>query len=140
MATLTDSVIANGGKVIGIIPQFMVDKAWIHPALTETIITSGMHPRKQLMAQKSNACIALPGGIGTLEELLEIIAWKQLGLYSQTVVILNTNNYYSDLFSLLNRAEKERFIPEKTDNLWLIAQTPQDAIEIILDFPPKGNL
>jgi uncharacterized protein (TIGR00730 family) len=131
MAAVTDAAIAKGGNVTGIIPQFMVDKGWLHPALTETIITSGMHPRKQLMAEKSDACIALPGGVGTLDELMEIVAWKQLGLYPHPIVILNINGYYNRLLDLLEQAQKEKFIPENRLHLWSVAQTAQEALDII---------
>jgi uncharacterized protein (TIGR00730 family) len=140
MAAVTDSVIANGGTVIGIIPQFMVDNGWVHSSLSEMIITSGMHQRKQLMAEKSDACIALPGGVGTLDELMEIIAWKQLGLYSNPIVILNTNSYYDDLLALLKRAEKEKFIADNSLPLWSVAQTVEEALDIILNYSQGDNL
>ena len=110
MAQVTDAVLENGGKVIGILPQFMADTFGGHPSLTERIVTPDMHTRKQLMAQRSDACIALPGGIGTLEELLEIITWKQLGLYSKPVVILNTQGFFNDLLQMLKKIEREHFM------------------------------
>ncbi|MDR1632406.1 MAG: TIGR00730 family Rossman fold protein [Dysgonamonadaceae bacterium] len=129
MAQVTDAVLENGGSVIGIIPQFMVDKQWCHPSLTECIVTPDMHTRKQLMAQRSDACIALPGGIGTLEELLEIITWKQLGLHSKPVVILNTNGFFDDLLRMLARAERELFIHHPHPPLWTVAETPEEALK-----------
>jgi uncharacterized protein (TIGR00730 family) len=129
MAAVTDSAIANGGRVTGIIPQFMVDKGWLHPGLSEVIITNNMHERKQLMAQRSDACIALPGGVGTLEELLEMIAWKQLGLYSGEVIILNINHYYDSLLTLLKQGQEEQFIPN-APALWLVAVTAQEAVNL----------
>jgi uncharacterized protein (TIGR00730 family) len=132
MAAVTDAVIGGGGSVSGIIPQFMVDRDWLHPSLTETVVTSGMHPRKQLMAEKSDACIALPGGVGTLDELMEIIAWKQLGLYPHPIIILNINDYYNDLLALLKRAQKEKFLAESPALLWSVASTAKDALDILL--------
>ena len=76
---MADAVLQNGGEVTGVIPHFMVDQGWHHTGLTELIEVESMHERKRLMAEKSDAVIALPGGCGTLEELLEIITWKQLG-------------------------------------------------------------
>ncbi|MDR0508035.1 MAG: TIGR00730 family Rossman fold protein [Dysgonamonadaceae bacterium] len=131
MATITETMIANGGKVIGVLPQFMIDKGWVHPNLSETVVTENMHQRKQWMADKSDACIALPGGAGTFDELMEIIAWKQLELYRHPVVILNTNGYYERLLAMLNHSKEEKFIPEEYDDLWSVAQTPQEALEII---------
>lgn len=134
MAAVTDSAIANGGRVTGIIPQFMVDKGWMHPGLSEVIVTNTMHERKQLMAQWSDACIALPGGVGTLEELLEIIAWKQLGLYSGKVIILNINHYYNSLLALLKQGQEEQFIPD-APALWSVAGTAQEAINLATAHP-----
>jgi len=129
MAQVTDSVLENGGRVIGIIPQFMVDNGWGHPSLTECVVTPDMHTRKQLMAQRSDACIALPGGIGTLEELLEIITWKQLGLYSKPVIILNTNNYFDDLLRMLTKIRQEHFTYHSLASLWTVAETPEEALK-----------
>jgi uncharacterized protein (TIGR00730 family) len=129
MAAVTDSAIANGGKVMGIIPRFMVDKGWMHSGLNDVMVTNSMHERKQLMAQCSDACIALPGGVGTLEELLEIITWKQLGLYSGRIVILNINHYYNPLLALLKQGQEEQFIPDAPDG-WSVAETAQEAINL----------
>ena len=91
MATVSDAALDAGGKVTGVIPSFMVEQGWHHQQLSELRITDTMHERKQLMADLSEGVVALPGGCGTLEELLEIITWKQLGLYIHPIVILNTN-------------------------------------------------
>jgi uncharacterized protein (TIGR00730 family) len=138
MAALADSVIANGGRVTGIIPQFMIDKGWMHPGLSEVIATRDMHERKRLMAQRADACIALPGGVGTLEELLEIIAWKQLGLYSGKVVILNINHYYDSLLALLKHGQEEQFIPD-APALWSVAVTAQEAVNLATIHPDDAN-
>jgi len=130
MATITDAVLENGGNVCGVIPQFMYNRGWVHPAIKEVIITPDMHKRKQTMADKSDACIALPGGVGTLEELLEIITWKQLGLYTKPIVILNTAGYYNDLFAMLDKADKEQFI-HFPSIVWEVANTPKEALSLI---------
>ena len=96
MCTVSDAALAAGGTVTGVIPHFMVEQDWYHKGLTELIEVETMHERKQLMANLSDAVIALPGGCGTLEELLEIITWKQLGLYLNPIVILNINHYYEE--------------------------------------------
>ncbi|MDR2804219.1 MAG: TIGR00730 family Rossman fold protein [Dysgonamonadaceae bacterium] len=129
MAQVTDAVLENGGRVIGIIPQFMVDKQWGHASLTECIVTPDIHTRKRLMAQRSDACIALPGGVGTLEELLEIITWKQLGLYVKPAVILNTNGYFNDLLRMLAKVEQEHFMHHVHPPLWTVAETPAEALK-----------
>lgn len=94
MSATADAVLAAGGEVTGVIPHFMVEQGWQHKGLTEMIEVENMHQRKQKMADLSDAVIALPGGCGTLEELLEIITWKQLGLYLNPIVILNTNGFF----------------------------------------------
>ena len=96
--------------------------------LTEQIVTSTMHERKQKMADLSNAVIALPGGVGTLEELLEIITWKQLGLYKHPIVILNTNNYYSALLEMFDNMIEQNFMHERYRNMWTVVDTPEEAI------------
>ena len=130
MAAVTNAVLKNGGNVCGVIPRFMFDKGWIHPAIEEVIITPDMHSRKQTMADKSDACIALPGGVGTLEELLEIITWRHLGLYPKPIVILNTNGYYDFLLAMLEKADREHFIHVKP-TAWQVATTPEEAIDLI---------
>ena len=115
----------NGGKAIGVIPQFMVDQNWHHTGLTELHITGSMHERKQMMAKMSDAVIALPGGCGTMEELLEIITWKQLGLYEKPIVILNIDGYYTPIVEMLNKAVKEQFMKEEHAMLWTVADTPE---------------
>jgi len=129
MAQVTNAVLENGGRVVGILPQFMVDQYGGHPFLSERIVTPDMHTRKRLMAQRSDACIALPGGVGTLEELLEIITWKQLGLYSKPIVILNTKGYFNDLLRMLEKAKREHFLYHSHSPLWTVAKTPEEAFK-----------
>ena len=131
MAAVTNAVLENGGYVCGITPQFMFDNGWIHPSIQEVIITPDMHSRKQTMADKSDACIALPGGVGTLEELLEIITWKHLGLYTKPIVILNTCGYYDHLLAMLAKANKEHFFHVNPTVTWQVATSPEEAIELI---------
>ncbi len=107
MGALTDAGMAAGGRVVGVIPQFMVDRGWCHAGLSETIVTADMHERKQTMARLADAAIALPGGVGTLEELLEIITWKQLGLFDGPIIIVNTSGYYRNAWSCRRRAVYE---------------------------------
>lgn len=128
MGAVINSVLQHGGKVKGVIPKFMVDSGWGHPHLTEQIVTGSMHERKQKMADLSNAIIALPGGVGTLEELLEIITWKQLGLYNHPIVILNTNNYYSALLAMFDNMIEQNFMHVRYRSMWRVVDTPEEAI------------
>ncbi|MEG1616086.1 MAG: TIGR00730 family Rossman fold protein [Bacteroidales bacterium] len=131
MASLTDGVIDNGGSVKGIIPRFMYEEGWYHPNIDDLILTDSMHERKSLMAEHSDAVIAMPGGCGTLEELLEIITWKQLGLYFNPIVILNINGYYDPLIQMFNQAIEESFMKPEQSELWMVANTPQEALELL---------
>ena len=110
MRSVADAVLENGGEVTGVIPKFMVEQGWHHTGLSKLVEVESMHERKQLMADLSDAVIALPGGCGTLEELLEIITWKQLGLYLNPIVILNTNGFFDPLLDMLTRAIDENFM------------------------------
>lgn len=135
MAAVADAALAAGGCVTGVIPRFMVQQGWHHPGLTELIEVDTMHERKRTMARLSDAVIALPGGCGTLEELLEIITWKQLGLYLNPVVVLNTRGYYDPLLQMFDRAIGEHFMGESHRQLWSVAQTPDEAVELIHTLP-----
>ncbi len=135
MTAVADSVIENGGEVTGVIPRFMVDQNWHHTGLTQLIEVESMHERKSLMAQLSDAVIALPGGCGTLEELLEIITWKQLGLYLNPIIILNTNGFFDPLLAMLSKAIDENFMRQQHGDIWKVAHTPQEAIDLVYSTP-----
>ena len=135
MAAASDAALQAGGTVTGIIPRFMVEQGWHHLGLTQLVQTETMHERKQQMAQMSDGVIALPGGCGTLEELLEIITWKQLGLYLKPIVILNINGYFDPLIEMLHRAIDEHFMRKEHADIWRVATTPQEAIEQLYTTP-----
>ena len=131
MGALAQGVIDNKGEIVGVKPEFMIEEGWGNEDLTHLEITPTMHSRKETMAQLSDAVVAMPGGCGTFEELMEIITWKQLGLFSGTIIILNTNNYYNPLIEMLNRAVEENFMREEHKTIWQIATTPEEAIVAI---------
>lgn len=135
MAAVADAVLQAGGEVTGVIPRFMVEQGWHHTGLTRLIEVESMHERKKLMADRSDAVIALPGGCGTLEELLEIITWKQLGLYLNPIVILNIGGYFDPLLAMLRKAVEENFMRMQHGTIWHVAQTPQEAVELIHTIP-----
>ncbi len=132
MGAISEGILAYGGQVIGIIPQFMLDEGLLNTSLSDVIVTPDMHQRKQLMAEKSDACIALPGGIGTMEELLEIMTWKQLGLYKNPIIILNTNGYYDFLLQMLEKSASENFIHHRHQAIWNVADSPEEALEMVI--------
>lgn len=135
MGALADAALDAGGKVTGVIPQFMVDNGWCREKLPNLIVTPDMHTRKEKIVSLADATIALPGGVGTLEELMEIITWKQLGLYANPIVILNTRGYFNPLKEMLERAVEEKFMREIHRNLWSIADTPRQAADLIRNTP-----
>ena len=132
MGAVNDAAIAAGGRTIGVIPQFMVDRGWHHRGLGELKITDGMHRRKELMAAMSRGVIALPGGIGTFEELLEIITWRQLGLYDGNIVIFNVGGYYDNLLKMLDTAIEQKFMKQDHRNLWSVASDAHEAGDIAM--------
>lgn len=113
----------------------MVDAGWGHSHLTETIVTETIHERKAAMVKTADAVIALPGGVGTLEELAEIITWRQLGLYRKPIIILNVNNYYQPLLSFFEKMISERFMRESYRQLWQVVTTPEEAVTLIRTIP-----
>ena len=110
MGAVADAALGAGGKVTGVIPQFMVDNGWAHGGLTDLIVTPDMHSRKEKIVSLADAAIALPGGVGTLEELCEVITWKQLGLFLKPIVILNVGGYYDPLLAMLESAARGHFM------------------------------
>lgn len=135
MRSVADAVLENGGEVTGVIPHFMVEQNWHHTGLTELIEVTSMHERKQKMANLSDGIIALPGGCGTLEELLEIITWKQLGLYLNPIIILNVNGFFDPLLQMLERAIEENFMRRQHGDIWKVARTPEEAVELLQTTP-----
>ncbi|MCC8071560.1 MAG: TIGR00730 family Rossman fold protein [Bacteroidales bacterium] len=133
MAAAIDGVLEVGGEAIGVLPRFMVERGWQHQGLTRMEVTETMHTRKELMARLSQGIIALPGGVGTLDELMEIITWRQLHLYHGQVVILNVDGYYDPLLAMLQRIVDQGFMRSETDNeLWRVASTPLQALTLAL--------
>lgn len=135
MGAISNAALQAGGTVTGVIPRFMVEQGWHHQGLTHLVETETMHERKQLMAEMSDGVIALPGGCGTLEELLEIITWKQLGIYLKPIVILNVNGYFDPLLDMLQKAIEENFMREEHRAIWQVAATAEEAVEQLFQAP-----
>ena len=138
MNAISDAALKAGGTVTGIIPRFMVEQGWNHKGLTKLIVTGDMHERKKLMADMSDGVIALPGGCGTLEELLEIITWKQLGLYLNPIVILNVDGYFNPLLAMFEQMIEGNFMRKEHANIWQVANTPEEAVNFLYN-TPKWN-
>lgn len=128
MGAVADSVLENGGKITGVIPEFMMELEWGHPGV-ELIQVKNMHERKNLMLELSDAVIALAGGCGTFEEIIEAITWKRLGLYAGPALFLNTNNYYDHLIAQLNLSVDEKFMGEEHRDLWSVINQPEELMK-----------
>lgn len=136
MGAVTDGTLDAGGEVTGVIPKFMVDNGWCYDRLMDVVVTADMHQRKQMMSNMADAVIALPGGVGTLEELLETLTWRQLGLVKVPIIILNTLGYYDPLLAMLRHAIDEGFMKPSHGQLWQVAATPADAVALLDDSSP----
>jgi uncharacterized protein (TIGR00730 family) len=128
MGKLADSVLNAGGKITGVIPAFMKEEGWDHPGVNEMIITPDMGERKKQMFALTDAVIALPGGVGTLEELSEAITLKQLGLFKGSIIILNTMNFYKSLIEFLDHMVEGQFLRYEHKGMWQIASTPEEVM------------
>lgn len=128
MGVLADSALAAGGRVIGVIPQHLVDKELAHSGVDLRIVSS-MHERKALMAELADAFVALPGGIGTFEEFFEILTWSQLGLHSKPCGLLNVIGYYDPLLAMLEHAARAGFLRPLHLQLMVQASEPRELLE-----------
>lgn len=131
MGRLAQGVLDNGGKIIGIIPKFMQAYELGHNGITKLIEVQTMHEREELMINKADCIIALPGGCGTIEELLQAITWKRLNLISSPIIIGNLNNYYLPLIQQLNKAVDENFMRKEHLQIWEVANSIPEIYDII---------
>lgn len=136
MKTVADAVRAGGGKVIGITPQLMVDKNLHDTLADELIITNTMRDRKALMEERGDAFLTLPGGLGTFEEIFEIIVGKQLGYHNKAIVLLNVNGYFTPLLQMIERGIEQQFIKTKVRELYFVAATVDEAIAHFKSYQP----
>jgi uncharacterized protein (TIGR00730 family) len=140
MGVLADACLAGGGRVIGVIPQALVDKEVAHQGLTELRVVSSMHERKAIMAELSDAFAALPGGYGTWEELFEMLTWTQLGIQQKACGLLNVNGYYDPLLELTDRAVSEGFLREVNRELLFSDDEPERLLDrLSCHFRPEKN-
>ncbi len=135
MAESANGCIEKGGRTIGVIPTFMIKEGWCHDGMAEIIETADMHERQAKMAEISDAGIFLPGGCGTFAELMELIVWKQLGLYLKPIVLLNTNGYYDALLHTMSQAISQNFMRPVHADIWCVAETPEEALKMALETP-----
>jgi uncharacterized protein (TIGR00730 family) len=129
MGVVADAVLEAGGEVIGVIPEALATKELLHAGVQPMHVTPGMHARKQLMADHSDAFVALPGGFGTFEELFEIVTWSQLGLHAKPVGLLNTAGFYVPLVNLIEHAIAEGFIKPAHRDLLVVSDDPAALLD-----------
>jgi uncharacterized protein (TIGR00730 family) len=135
MGALADGALAAGGRVIGILPRFMSDLEWGHRGLSELQLVEDMRTRKHLMLTRSQAAIALPGGSGTLEELLEAITLKRLGLYLNPIVLVNTRGFFTPLLHVLDRAVDEHFMDPRHLQMWQVVDSADAVPDALMHAP-----
>ncbi|MFT0859053.1 TIGR00730 family Rossman fold protein [Ancylobacter sp. G4_0304] len=138
MGAVADAALSAGGEVIGIIPQRLVDKEVAHPGLSDLRIVQSMHQRKALMAELSDAFVALPGGVGTLEELFEVWTWAQLGGHAKPCALYNVEGYYDQLLGFLDHVVDEAFMKPAHRDMLLVAEEPGALIERLRAYQPPN--
>jgi hypothetical protein len=136
MGKLADTVIEQGGKIKGIMPKFMNEVEWAHKKVVDFEFTDTMHERKAKFLEDIDGLVTLPGGSGTLEELLEAITLKRLGQFTKPIIILNTNGFYDPLRQMLEKCVSENFMNEKHLQMWTFVDEPEDVILGILQATP----
>ena len=131
MGILADAVLQAGGHVIGVIPRMLIEREAAHPSLTRQHVVTTMHERKTLMAELSDAFVGLPGGMGTFDELVEIVTWAQLGLHAKPVVLANIENYFAPFYAMLDNAVTEGFVTPKSRAYWRNAESVSSVMQIL---------
>jgi uncharacterized protein (TIGR00730 family) len=134
MGVIADAVLAGGGQAIGVIPEFLVSRELAHTRLTELHVVPSMHARKQTMFELSDAFAALPGGVGTLEETLEVITWRELSLHDKPIVLVNVADYWQPLLGLFDHIAAERFT-RRHKRLFTVVDGPQAALDAFAKAP-----
>ena len=136
MGALADGVLSRGGRVVGVLPKFLKDLEVSHDGLSELHVVEDMRARKHLMLSRSAAVVALPGGCGTFEELLEAITLKRLGVFLGPIVLVNTRDYFAPLLELLASAVRERFMDERHLAMWQVVAAPEAVLAALAAAPP----
>ena len=131
MGILADTILKNDGIITGVIPSFMKDQGWNHSSVNKMIVTDDMGERKKRMFSLAEAIIALPGGVGTLEELTEAITLKQLGLFRGPIIILNTRNFYNSLLEFFEHMVSESFLRNEHKAIWEVVSTPLEVMMLL---------
>jgi uncharacterized protein (TIGR00730 family) len=135
MGCLADRYIERGGTIRGVIPDFMVKVEWGHPLVRDMVVVRDMHERKKLLITNTDAVIALPGGTGTLEELMEVLSLKRLGKFHKPVILVNTDGFYNKLIDFFEKMVEENFLRHEHLDAYRVISTPSELIQAINDSP-----
>ncbi len=139
MGEIADAVLAGGGEVIGVMPKALVEKEVQHDALSELLVVDSMHERKLKMADIADGFIALPGGLGTLEELFEVLTWAQLGFHRKPCALLNIAGYYDQLAAFLQHAVNEQFVKAVHSEMLIIENEPAKILQLMMSYQPPSE-
>ena len=139
MGVVADATLAAGGEVVGVIPRVLTQREVEHRGLTELLVVDTMHQRKQLMAERADAFLALPGGIGTLEELFEVWTWRQLGYHDKAIGLLNVTGFYDDLLGFLRGVQTSGFLAHDTAQLLQVASDPAALLDALAAATDAGR-
>ena len=138
MGALADAALSAGGEVVGVIPDFLVEREHAHQGVSRMITVDSMHRRKETMFELSDAFIVLPGGVGTLDETFEIVTWKQLGMHDKPIVVVDIAGYWGRFDGLVAAAVEHGFAAPPTRDLYVIARDAEHAMEVLAAMPPGG--
>jgi uncharacterized protein (TIGR00730 family) len=138
MGRLADTVLSEGGEAVGVMPRALVEREIAHLGLTDLHVVDSMHERKALMADLSDAFVALPGGLGTLDELFEVYTWAQLGMHRKPCGLLNVEGYYQHVAGFLDHAVAERFVREEHRDMLIVEDEPEAMLDRLRDFDPAA--
>ncbi len=140
MGTVADSCMAAGGEVVGVIPKALLDKEHGHRGITRLEVVASMHERKARMAELADGFLALPGGIGTFEELFEVMTWSQLGIHSKPIALVNVSGFFDPLLALLDHAIAEGFVRAQHRLVLVASEGPQSALEQMLTMASSAKI
>ena len=138
MGEIADTVMSGGGDVVGVIPQALAEKEVSHPGLTELKLVDSMHERKSVMAEMADGFIALPGGLGTIEELFEVLTWSQLGFHQKPCGLLNIEGYYDHLLHFMEHAVEQQFVKQQHRDMLLASGNAQSLLEEMAVYTPPA--
>ncbi len=135
MGAIANQILEQNGRVVGVIPQFMVDVEWAHPQVKEMIVCQTMAQRKEILLQEVEAIVVMAGGVGTFDEMFDALSLKKLGKFKKPIIILNTKNYFNPILEILDQSIDQQFMRHEHRQMWEVAQTPEEAVHLIKTTP-----